>query len=194
MCVRDRKSYEFAKTWFDNGNIYLVPDMALSYTFDDYVKVDVGKKVGYCLRKDREYLRSETTEYKLKVFLQGQDYRAVNLSTMSLIRIPSFRRCKTVQRRLKSFSSCSLIVTDRLHGMIFSYITRTPCIFMDNKTRKISGVYHEWLADVDWICEMKGNENWDDVVTFVETLKNMKNLEPSHRIHFNVLKEIINNG
>lgn len=37
------------------------------------------------------------------------------------------------------------MVTDRLHGMIFAYLAGTPCVFLDNKTKKVSGVYNTWL-------------------------------------------------
>ena len=38
-------------------------------------------------------------------------------------------------------------VTDRLHGMIFSVVTGTPCIALDNVSGKVRGV-HAWIEDL----------------------------------------------
>lgn len=39
----------------------------------------------------------------------------------------------------------ALIVTDRLHGMIFAHITNTPCIVLDNNNHKIESSFRCWL-------------------------------------------------
>jgi len=52
---------------------------------------------------------------------------------------------------LNDFSSSKLVVTDRLHGMVFSAITETPCIVINSLSPKVEGCY-EWLKDLDYIC------------------------------------------
>lgn len=37
------------------------------------------------------------------------------------------------------FRECELVITDRIHGMIFAAITGTPCIALSNY--KIKGTY-----------------------------------------------------
>src|SRR5699024_1734022 len=59
-------------------------------------------------------------------------------------------RKKYLERKFKEFSTSKLVVTDRLHGMIFSLITGTPCIAFDNISKKVSGVY-EWFKDTGYI-------------------------------------------
>ncbi len=39
----------------------------------------------------------------------------------------------------------SLVVTDRLHGLIFSVITDTPVLVLDNSTGKVAAFYRTWL-------------------------------------------------
>ena len=46
-----------------------------------------------------------------------------------------------IKKKIVEFSSCKIIVTDRLHGMIFSLIAGVPCVAIDNKNHKVSGVY-----------------------------------------------------
>ncbi len=50
-------------------------------------------------------------------------------------------------KRFKEFSESKLVVTDRLHGMIFSAITGTPCIIFDNSNGKVKHSYLNWLAN-----------------------------------------------
>ena len=63
-----------------------------------------------------------------------------------------------VQEKLNQFASAKFVVTDRLHCMIFCTLVGTPCIAMDNSSKKVKGVYEKWLKDLDYIvfCE---NEN-----------------------------------
>ena len=42
------------------------------------------------------------------------------------------------------------MITDRLHGMVFSAITGTPCIAMDNVSHKVYGAY-QWLSYLPYL-------------------------------------------
>ena len=42
--------------------------------------------------------------------------------------------------------------------MIFSYLTKTPCIVFSNSNYKVKGVYNRWLKDFDYI---KFQKNYD---------------------------------
>lgn len=92
---------------------------------------------------------------------------------------------------MKRIEACSVLVTDRLHGMIFAYITGTPCIVMDNKTNKVFGVYEEWLSDVDWIYQLKNTLNTSDLIPFINSVKNSSDYKRSRKVCFNRLQEII---
>ena len=48
------------------------------------------------------------------------------------------------------FRHARLVITDRLHGMIFAVITGTPCIVIDSKSPKVRGCY-EWIKQLDYI-------------------------------------------
>ena len=37
-----------------------------------------------------------------------------------------------IEEMLKKYRKCQLVITDRLHGMIFAAITSTPCIALGN--------------------------------------------------------------
>ena len=74
------------------------------------------------------------------------EYLVENIDTMNECRVNIEDRERIVLKRLVLFASYDFVITDRLHGMIFSYICGTPCIAFDNKTHKVSGVYNSWLS------------------------------------------------
>lgn len=56
-----------------------------------------------------------------------------------------------IQQKIQQFKNASLIITDRLHGMIYGVITGTPTIALDNKTGKVKNVYNNWLKEIPYI-------------------------------------------
>jgi exopolysaccharide biosynthesis predicted pyruvyltransferase EpsI len=60
------------------------------------------------------------------------------------------KREEEVSKKLAQFSAARLIVTDRLHGMVFAALTNTPCIAMSNSNGKVKAVY-EWIKGNDYI-------------------------------------------
>ena len=52
-----------------------------------------------------------------------------------------------VLSKLEEFSSAELVITDRLHGMIFCAVTGTPCIVINSKSPKVRGCY-QWICDL----------------------------------------------
>ena len=48
-----------------------------------------------------------------------------------------------VNQELEKFAKRKVIVTDRLHGMIFAIITRTPCVVINNYNYKLEEFYNQ---------------------------------------------------
>ncbi|HLS30591.1 MAG TPA: polysaccharide pyruvyl transferase family protein, partial [Flavobacteriaceae bacterium] len=59
------------------------------------------------------------------------------------------QRTEELNKIWTAFRSAELVITDRLHGMIFCYITGTPCVVFQNNNHKVRETY-------DWI---KSNTN-----------------------------------
>ena len=57
---------------------------------------------------------------------------------------------KCVIDKLQEFSTARLVITDRLHGMVFAAITGTACIAFRNYNYKIEGTY-EWIEYLQYI-------------------------------------------
>ena len=62
-----------------------------------------------------------------------------------------------MEKKLLEFSRAKLIITDRLHGMIFAALAETPCIALDNLSKKVSGVY-QWISYLDYITIVSKEE------------------------------------
>lgn len=191
LCVRENNSFDFSIKHYSNVKIILVPDIVLSfYQWAPKNKRKSTKKVGICLRNDREQF--ETADNKKNIidwFIQN-GYMAEYIDTMNEYRINIEERERTVLKRLALFSSYDFVITDRLHGMIFSYICGTPCIAFDNKTHKVSGVYNSWLNNSRKIYPAFAAKPYDSLQNFVASDLNFdENVCTLDK--FNDLKEII---
>ena len=51
-----------------------------------------------------------------------------------------------------------LVITDRLHGTIFSVITSTPCIIFDTSNHKTKNSYNSWFKKFEYIVFMNPDE------------------------------------
>ncbi|MGG7602772.1 polysaccharide pyruvyl transferase family protein [Weissella cibaria] len=76
-----------------------------------------------------------------------------------------------LQKRWDMFRKSKLVVTDRLHGMIFSVITGTPCLVINNANGKVKFSYLNWLKDQPSIIFSEGmisdemNLRADEIIT-----------------------------
>ena len=104
----------------------------------------------FCLRGDLEKQADTKVLESIKRELVVRGYEVLETSTVSGRNISKQEREQSVREKLEEFSQAELVITDRLHGMIFSAITSTPCIAMDNLSRKVSGGY-EWLKYLEYI-------------------------------------------
>lgn len=160
ICSREEISYQLMRKMYPMCGHYLIPDMVLSLNAPDTAKkVD---RIGFCLRSDKECILEQPDRDRL--------YEAAASSGLDIVHITNHSSPDSgiahdnsephVYAKLAEYRSCRLIVTDRLHGMVFAAITSTPCIVLDNSYHKNRGLYYTWLKDFDYI-------------TFVEDIKTM---------------------
>lgn len=151
LCLREKKSYEFAKNnyifkW--NSKPLLCPDIVLFGSCKYIKKVPSEEiKINVCLRKDCERI----IENREKLIKNISKYGYVNEVTTVVPRlVPLRNRAKELKESWKIFSSGTITITDRLHGMLFSVLNGTPCIVLDNKTGKVFGVL-EWIKNTNMV-------------------------------------------
>lgn len=147
LYARERNSYEVMRNVYHN--VKLIPDMVLSLEQWDRKQERHGCLL--CLRGDCEKTRTEEQEQVLRQ--QAAKLFGMAVSDTDMIvngRVTVEQRETALQAKFDEFSAAELVITDRLHGMIFCAITGTPCIVVDSKSPKVRGCY-EWIKDLDYI-------------------------------------------
>lgn len=141
LSVRDEKSYKCAEKELrmkPNQNLVFCPDMVVYGTLAKKNTVSQNNKVALlCLRKDVE--KNSNTDHVMKVLADG-GYSIKETTTVLNHLIPLETRLDKVEAKLSEFQSASIVVTDRLHAMLFAALTGTPCFAFDNATGKVFGV------------------------------------------------------
>ena len=142
--VRGNTSLEFAKTHFAKAKAMLMPDavhvLRRSYAFERS-----GALV--CLRDDTEGSLDQEKKAiiaDLAEQMTGQVEYRTNMHTEDISRDI---RGLIVSSELMRFAKHQVVITDRLHGMIFSAITGTPCIVFSSYNHKIREYYETFFKD-----------------------------------------------
>ncbi|MDM8203645.1 polysaccharide pyruvyl transferase family protein [Faecalicoccus acidiformans] len=166
---RDDESYKNMKRVFTNCNVYLVPDIVFYLTENKSHSYD-RKGVIICMRHDIEKKLNVQDEEKIENFCR-KNFKSITKIDTVVKNDFSYESINDLLNQFwNSFSRAELIITDRLHGMIFSYITHTPCIAFDNYNNKVSRVY-KWISNVGNIKVINDVNQLDEVF---EDIKNSK--------------------
>lgn len=148
--VREKKSYKFMQQYFPSVQCKLVPDIVTILQ----PKIHKNNRNGIllCMRSDREKNITSTDMKKLELMLDDIFPNVPIKYTDTVVDYNIFpqERNEEVNRKLNQFAKSQLVVTDRLHGMIFAMITGTPCIALGNSNGKVKAVY-EWIKGNDYI-------------------------------------------
>lgn len=137
--VREQESFKMLNQLLDGVDIIITPDIVTCINENNYIKR--GGRILLCLRQDAEKYIKYDAEAFFANLLRGYYVEKYSTVEDSLIKIKNRRR--KLREKIYKVAECQLIVTDRLHGMLFALITGTPCIALDNSTHKVSGVYTE---------------------------------------------------
>lgn len=126
------------------NKVVLVPDIVFYLNKRIKLKFKSPKDcIGICLRDDKKSFISKRDKSIIYSAL-----KAAGLKTEKLTMISNFydlylnesERQAALQEKLQQFSCYKCIITDRLHGVIFSVLAGVSCLAIDNSNQKISGV------------------------------------------------------
>lgn len=150
---REEKSHNIMKNNFNN-EVKLVPDTVIYLTGKIEFKENFDReKVLICFRNDKEKITSKDITCTFVEFLREHHFNDIEITDTHLGRyhFEPDEKSKLLATTLKKFLTAKIAITDRLHGMIFALITKTPCIAFDNSNKKISSTYNTWLKDIPYI-------------------------------------------
>lgn len=150
ICCREQQSERFIIEDLHGVGSVLTPDLVFGLKVPSAFAERHG--VLFCMRADRERILDDATIESLQAAvgdaLPGE--AIAHTDTVINRRVPPARREQEVFAKLAEFSRACIVITDRLHGMVFAAITGTPCIALNNSNGKVGRVY-EWIAKLPYI-------------------------------------------
>ena len=188
IMARDLQSFEEMKAMF-RVPVQLMPDVVLT------MKMDSGRErkgAVILLRNDIERKYTEEQEKKIEGILKKYytDIERTDTEISSLEFLKNKDGC--LKDKLAQIGKAEVVVTDRLHGMVFAAITGTPCIVLDNYNHKVRETYR-WISHLPYIKYLTNLSLLEETVTDLRMQKecHYENEEISG-LYQNLMQEIKN--
>ena len=158
LLARDKVSYEIMKKEFQCTVLPMV-DIVTSIELPD-TNNQLRDGSVLCLRSDLESALTAKDKKKLRKFCEKHYSKTVITDTVTLQELNETDREAVLKEKWKLFRKAEVVVTDRLHGMIFALITATPCIVLGNNHYKVKEAYltlakSDYLYYVDSVDEVE---------------------------------------
>ncbi|MCO7124214.1 polysaccharide pyruvyl transferase family protein [Sporolactobacillus shoreicorticis] len=194
IVARETKSYESMKKIFGAEKVRLTPDIVLSL---NERKESVRAGILLCFRSDEEQFVKKDLKANLMKMLQSKGETIKKTDTVVNRRVTAKVRPTELNRIWNQFRSSEVVLTDRLHGMIFCAITGTPCIVFKNANHKIEYSYKNWLETVPFIRFVDVHQLTDikDLERIIDDLRHLdreQRICPDFTKQFSPLIESIN--
>lgn len=163
ICVREKFSYQKYCKKLTSAKMLLIPDMVLLLEPLQFKIIKDSKKAIFCMRSDKEKMISNNDINDLihNVCLLSPDIEIIQTDTVQNIFVNPAKRKKLVEDKIEEFSKASLLITDRLHGMVFGYLAGVPVAVLSNLNHKVVGVY-DWIKGNKKIRMIKSSKEFED--------------------------------
>lgn len=176
LLAREDKSYKTMKEFFKHNKIIEVPDIVF-YLEDLFSESKERKFIMTCLRADKEsYYKSKKDEF-LKL-LRKEYSNLFESDTVIDAIVTKETREDELFKMWNNFRSAKVVITDRLHGMIFATITKTPCIVLRSLDHKVIESYR-WVDNLNYIRFVE-ELNIDNIKALVDELSCLKKLDKTN--------------
>lgn len=188
--TRDNSSFEFCKRTF-NCDVKICPDMVLSaipQRIDEYQK---NKKVLLCLRKDIESSLDKNLSKKIENYLTENGYSFEYWDTDDLSGRNIENKSERIREVLEYFNQFQFVITDRYHGTILSYISKSPCIGLDNSYGKVKNGF-VWFKNCNYMFYA---DNFEQIIAKIGEIEKITNFRINQDLinEFENLKQVLIN-
>ena len=159
--VREAGSYAFMRENMPDVRVVLAPDVVTYFHYREKENARSGFLL--CLRSDLEKTVSDAEAEAIRRSLHHRyPQEPITYTDTNLYRpVAPEDRAETLSAKLRAFASSKLVVTDRLHGMVFAAITNPPCLALGNCNGKVKGVY-QWIKDNPYIRYVDNVDTFED--------------------------------
>lgn len=174
LFTRGMMSLEFAKREFKNVESYCNFDMALNLNY----KFNFERNgILCCLRDLNDESGISQNDYdNILEIISKYDKKYTFINNLYSSEINKIERNMVVGEQLIKFAKSKVIVTDRLHGLIFALITNTPCIVISSYNQKLK----------EFTDMLKDNKSIIFIDKDISKLE--KNLEALYNLEDNTIK------
>ncbi len=190
VIAREEVSYEIMKKEFNKANIILAPDIVM---YLDKTNANIKRSgATLFLRNDAEKILTEEESKKISQVISKYYTKVLYTDTHigDDIKITKDLREKMLEPKWQEARESELVITDRLHGMIFAAITSTPCIAFGNYNHKIKSSF-KWLEHFNYIKYIEDVEQLEDAVKELKQIKEHKYCnEFAKKLHNQIMKYI----
>lgn len=157
---RDINTFELFQSNFKNVRSFYVPDIV---TYINYKKTRKKKRSGVllCMREDLERTMDPDFLTIVLTYFKEKGTELERTSTLLETRITKRNRKWKLRKKWQEFAQSEMVITDRLHGMIFSAITGTPCLAIDNLSHKVKEGY-EWIKYLPYIIFVSNEQVFEE--------------------------------
>lgn len=189
--ARERKSFELMKEAYPYADINLSPDIVLSIDQNQFgIQKCTREGVLLVFRSDGERIMKDSEKTYILKMLQREKINAKITDMITDMHVEKNNRKTIISEKLNQFASSKLVITDRLHAMVFAAVSNTPCIVFSNNNHKIQGTY-EWIHNLPYIrfvdnIDVLAN-TLDDLYDYCNAYYDNKELKP----YYNKLQEVI---
>lgn len=178
LSARENISHQIFMNNFSN-KVILIPDIVFWLNIS---KTNIKRKGAIiCLRNDLESIL--TQEQKQSIYKQLK-LKFQNIEYTDTVGDNSIN---AVFNKISLFQEKEIIITDRIHGMIFAAISGTPCIALSNYNYKVIGTYN-WLKNLEYI---KLAESIEDISNHLSTIDFTKTYIYDHQHFKNLFQPLI---
>lgn len=170
LIAREVISQQLMKAYFPSHKVLLMPDVVM--TLDKSKPQCERRGILLCLRSDQEQqMNPLQAEQLAKLHEAFGSVRSYDTHIRKAHMLPE-ARMHELNKIWNAFKSAQVVITDRLHGMIFCYITKTPCLVFPSLNYKIKASF-EWIKDCGYIqfCEEF------DMDTVLQQLQRLSSIE-----------------
>lgn len=161
MVAREEVSYQTMKKEFYENNVIKTPDIVTYLN-----KNGIDQKRDGALLILRSDIEANLDEQKIKQITRKYLKNVVYDDTAKGPGILSKYREEKIEEMLIKYRKCQLVITDRLHGMIFAVITSTPCIALGNYNHKIKSC-SETLEHLGYIKYVDNVEKIEENIKYL---------------------------
>ena len=187
--AREEKSYEIMKENFKNNKVFLTPDIV---TILNETNSNESKREGalIILRNDEETKVSKKINNDIEEILKMYFTKVERSDTAQGGSIMEHKKREKLNDMFDMYRSSELVVTDRLHGMIFAAITETPCIAFDNYNHKIKYT-SRWFKHCEYIKYIENHEDLEQLKKDILILKQIKDRKYDNKFAIDIFDDVM---